>query len=340
MVTDKGLTLSGIPPASLQKLKDLYRSWAGAEATEMSLLPMSGGARRYVRMSDSSRRTAMGAYGPDLRENENFFSMQGALRADGAAVPAIHAISPSRDVYLLEDLGDTSLFSLLGTDRAERLVAQAMDDLARIQTGTRAVGTAALIAPPFGQRLMRWDLNYFKYCFLKPRDVDFDEDALEDDFDAMCRHINNADTRLWGFMYRDCQSRNVMVDSAGCLRWIDFQGGRPGPCGYDTASFLWQARAGFSDDFRRRMTSRYARTFAAIRGIEPLIVEQGVYAMVPLRVLQTLGAYGFRGLIQRKPHFIRSIGPALRNLASLGRHGHLDAYPELLKISRLHDESE
>lgn len=184
----------------------------------------------------------------------------------------------------------------------------------------------------FSRRQVMWDLNYFKYEFLKPKNVMFDEDCLEDDFETLSSRLTSVRWDFWGFMMRDCQSRNVMLTSHGPV-FIDFQGGRFGPSLYDAVSLLWQARAQFSHEFRMSMLDSYADYYCdgdAGRKKEMLSVLDD---MVLFRTLQVLGAYGFRGLVQHKSHFLLSIPAAIGNLEQLLNKGAIDLYPELKKAA-------
>lgn len=314
-----------------KELQELYRERFGAMPAAEAL-PASGGRRRYFRLCADGLPTVIGTVGTGRAENEDFLALQGAMQADGTRVPKVYAVSGDRMSYLQEDLGGTSLFSLIDTPGFRDVMTTTVRDLAHLQTGLRTFGTAELMRPSFDRRLVMWDLNYFKYCFLKPMETPFDEARLEDDFERMATDMTGCDQRLWGFMYRDCQSRNVMVRQAHPY-WIDFQGGRPGPMAYDVASLLWQARAGFTDGFRKEMIQVYAQEVEQLRGIPAREVETAIYNIVPLRVLQTLGAYGFRGLTQRKEHFLMSIDTGIRTLHSLSEKGVLDRYPEIKNIS-------
>lgn len=315
---------------------ELFREHFG-QPEAMKAIAASGSGRRYYRIAGKNR-SVIATVGTDAAENEDFFALQGALKADGIKVPDVYAVSADRMVYLQQDLGDISLF-----DRAKapdfasfvlgKMFEEAMRTLPHLQTGARTVGTAALVRPPFGSRLILWDLNYFKYCFLKPKDIAMDENLLEDDFQLMAKRLSSCKPELWGFMYRDCQSRNIMAHN-GDLYWIDFQGGRPGPIVYDVVSMLWQARLALNDATQRRFINVYARELASLRPVSEEEVTQAVYAMVPLRVLQTLGAYGMRGLTQRKEHFLKSIPLALRSLRGLIDNGTFEPYPELKRISQ------
>lgn len=312
---------------------DLYRRLFGGAPARGEEIGGGGGSRRYVRLWGADGATVVGVIGTSRVENGDFFALQGAMAADGVRVPAVLARDDEHLCYLLNDLGDTTLFDTLGKGRDAGLVGGAMEALARLQTGLRTTGTAALCRPPYGPRQVRWDLNYFKYCFLKTSEAAMDENRLEDEFDMLTRRWGHVPASLWGFMYRDCQSRNVMVGPSGELTWIDFQGGMPGPVHYDVASMLWQARAGFTDEFREEMTERYARALSTLRPVGVEEVMEAVRAIAPLRVLQTLGAYGLRGITQRKPHFLRSIEAGVCQLHRLAESGGLEGCDELKKIS-------
>lgn len=314
---------------------ELFRKRFGEDGS-IEPIARSGSGRRYFRIT-SSLRSVVATVGNDKSENEDFFALQGALKADGAKVPVIYAVSNDRMTYLQQDLGTTSLFSYINDAdtpflSCRNIINKALRALAHLQTGLRTVGTAALIRPPFDRRLILWDLNYFKYCFLKPLDVPMDENRLEDDIQLMADRLSGCKPESWGFMYRDCQSRNIMLHD-GDLYWIDFQGGRPGPVAYDVVSMLWQARLGLDNDSRREFINVYAAEMASLRPVTEKEVTDAVYEIIPLRVLQTLGAYGMRGLTQRKEHFIKSIPAALASLESLRCDGVLDAYPEIKRLT-------
>lgn len=231
--------------------------------------------------------------------------------------------------YLQQDLGGVSLFSLLG-DEANRCVyvPQALRALAKMQAVPQMEWERIVEYPPFSKRQVMYDLNYFKYEFLKPMGIPFDEERLQDDFERFAADLADDGNVPRGFMYRDFQSRNVMIHDA--RPWlIDFQGGRRGPVVYDAVSFLWQAKAGFSDGFRAQMLDEYAEALRELSFPGAERVVAGVKPFAFFRTLQVLGAYGFRGLVERRAHFIESIPGALRNLAGLLTNGASDRYPEL-----------
>lgn len=317
-----------------ETLISLTEDWAGGKAAEPVRLPGSGSDRIYYRLTTEDRRTAIGVIGNNVAENRSFISLARYFADEGIAMPHIYGVAEGGGAYLQEDLGDTSLFSLIGTQDAPGLVAECMKSLAHMQTLPVAEWQDCCFCGPFDRRQAMWDLNYFKYEYLKPSGAVFDEDRLEDDFETLAAALVSYPKSLEGFMYRDCQSRNVMVRD-GKPYWIDFQGGRVGPCVYDAVSFLWQAKAGFNSEFRRRMLSVYAAEFAALRGIADRKVLEAVPVFVLFRTLQVLGAYGFRGLVQHRAHFVESIPGALANLRELIASGAVDAYPELKRVCEI-----
>jgi len=315
---------------AIERLISLFEKKFRLSPESISPLPGAGSNRSYFRLRTGDV-AAIGCVGTSVAENVRFLAYDSFFRERMTAMPEIYAVSDNSMEYLLQDLGDTSLFSILRTDDAPRLVADVMRSLARLQTLEGASDMASEYIPPFGKRLVGFDLNYFKYAFLKPSGLEFDENALQDEFDALVGELTDVSPRMWGFMYRDCQSRNVMIHQ-GRPWWIDFQGGMAGPCTYDVASFLWQARAQFPDDFRDEMIQIYIDEILRYRGGDVSDWKRSIRLMASLRTLQVLGAYGFRGLVERKSHFVESIPGALRNLASLLPE--FDKYPLLKGLCR------
>ena len=235
------------------------------------------------------------------------------FHALGLPVPELYWVSDDEMSYTQEDLGDTLLFDNLDPVLVERAIRA----LAHVQVeGAKDFDWSVCFpVPAMDERAIRWDLNYFKYCFLKGTKIEFSEPKLEDEFDRLVAVIlaQPADT----FLYRDCQSRNVMIRD-GQPYFIDFQGGRRGPTQYDVASFLWQAKAKFTPAFREQMIEAY---LDELKRLQPSLAEQAWRAALPhfvlLRTLQVLGAYGYRGYFERKQHFLESIPLALQNLRDI-----------------------
>lgn len=277
-----------------------------AEPLAVEPIGGSGSNRSYWRclMPDSTELIA--TLGTCRNENEAFFYLAAKLAEAGVRVPRVLAVSTDRMAYVQTSLGRRALFDSL--DRTD-LIAKAIDMLAAAHETPAIDYSRCYPVAEMDRRAIFWDLNYFKYCFLKTTPgLEIDEPALEDDFERLADMVLAAEPR--GLMIRDFQSRNVMVDDDGRVGLIDFQGARRGPAHYDVASFLWQARAGFSDGLRAEMISRYC----AARGLDRERFVAELQPVVVLRLLQALGAYGFRGRIERKDHFLRSISPALASL--------------------------
>ncbi len=312
---------------ALRLYKELY-----GEPVSITRLPGAGSDRRYYRIVGGEGQSVIATCGDDTKENITFYNLAMVFRQEGCAVPEVYAINAEHTVYLQEDLGDVQLLDLLSTDRRMELSAKTLKALVTMQTLPEKVWRGVVAWDDFSRRLVMWDLNYFKYEFLKPTAITFDENLLEDDFEALAGALCEGDDRLRGFMYRDFQSRNVMIKD-GEPRFIDFQGGRKGPMVYDAVSFLWQAKAGFTADERKELLQLYAESVARERGVTTEAILEEVDKFALFRTLQVLGAYGFRGLVEKKSHFIESIPGALANLGELIEKGALSPYPELERIA-------
>ena len=307
----------------MERLKQLYKEYTGHEAEACSSLTPAGSPRRYYRLS-AGQHTAVGVVGTALGENEAFVAIAQQMRLKGLPVPEVYAISADGMCYLQEDLGDTSLFDLIaeahkrgGYDEADmELLRQVMRLLPDVQwrTAEQFDFTHCYPSAELNRRGIQWDLHYFKYCFLKATGLEFEEENLEDDFDRMSEVLLQecADT----FMYRDFQSRNIMIRD-GKPWLIDFQGGRRGPAEYDLVSFLWQARARFTPEMRRELIEEYLQSARRYRSFDEEVFAQRLQYFVLFRTLQVLGAYGYRGYFEHKAHFVQSIPMAIDNLRAL-----------------------
>ena len=295
-------------------------------------IPKQGSNRVYTREKDETGRSVIRVQGTNLDENRAFIYMARHFHGLGLPVPELYWVSEDEMSYSQEDLGDTLLFDHLDD---LSLLERAVRALAHIQvTGARDFDWSVCFpVPEMDERSIRWDLNYFKYCFLKGTKIEFSEPKLEDDFDTMVRVIlaQPADT----FLYRDCQSRNIMIKD-GKPYFIDFQGGRRGPTQYDVASLLWQAKANFAPEVREKMIEAYLEELAIIDDRLSIVEwKKALPHFVLFRTLQVLGAYGYRGYFERKPHFLESIPLAIKNLKELFETNEelKNQYPYLYAIS-------
>ena len=319
-------------------LKDLYHTFVGRPADEIVELPSSGSNRRYFRLSGP--RSLIGVSGTSRPENEAFLYMAAHFRQKGLPVPEVYCSSEDKLFYLQEDLGDTLLFDAIEKGRKssvfdeteKRLLHQTIELLPKVQfVGADGMDFSHCYPQPeFNRRSILLDLNYFKYCFLKATGLEFQEDRLEDDFQKMADVLLRSASAT--FMYRDFQSRNVMVrDGEPWL--IDFQGGRKGPVYYDVASFLWQAKAKYPDDLREELLGSYIAALRQYIPVDETYFRSQLQHFVLFRILQVLGTYGFRGYFEKKPHFIQSVPYAIDNLRQLLREDYAE-YPYLCSVLR------
>ena len=316
-----------------REMTGLFRDAFGIDNTSITRLPQAGGDRIYYRLTNIDYNlSAIGVIGPDIKENLTFLNLSKCLKDAGIPVPDVFATSNNGRCYLLEDLGDTNLLDLIRKGENTEIEEICIKTLARLQTLPKEIWSNEVQFPRFGSRQTAWDLNYFKYEFLKPSGIVFDEELLERDFDSIKNTVEEWPEELSGFMYRDFQSRNIMIKD-GKPRFIDYQGAREGPAIYDAISFLWQAKANFTPDRKETLMRIYAREFSRIRGVSEDKILLGVPFMTLLRLLQVLGAYGFRGLVEKRSHFIESIPAALSNLRQIVEEGAADGLPELKRIS-------
>lgn len=327
---------------TIQNLSHLFIKKFNVAPKSVVLLPAAGGNRRYYRM-ECGDKVCLGVVSDSRKDSKAFRQLSELFRNEGINVPEIYAYDGESDCYLEEDLGNVSLFSLIGRGDVDELLRKSLNQLVRMQNVSQDILRECIAYSPFSREQIMWDLNYFKYDFLKPAGADFDEDALEKDFNRLSESLLSYFEVMPGFMFRDFQSRNVMVKD-GEPWFIDYQGGRIGPVIYDAISFLWQAKANFSMETRREMLDFYINELAKTRGLseeERNTVVESVPVFVLFRTLQVLGAYGFRGLIEKRAHFLESIPFAIRNLDECLRDSALGgSLSELKKVSELLVSSE
>lgn len=314
-------------------LSDLYKKHVGKEPAEIVELPSSGSNRRYYRLKGD--QTLIGVIGTCEPENETFIYLADHFAKHHLPVPNVVAVSDDKMAYLQDDLGDTLLFNAIEKGRKTRSFSPGERDLLvktiRLLPDVQFAGAQGLDfkkcypSEQFEVRNILWDLNYFKYCFLKATGLEFDEDKLEDDFQRLAQVLMRSQSST--FMYRDFQSRNVMIKD-GQPYLIDFQGGRRGPFYYDVASFLWQAKAGFPQSLRNELIEEYIDALRKYKPIDKEYFYEQLRHFVLFRLMQVLGAYGFRGYFEKKPHFLQSVPFAIENLRELLQKGFAE-YPYL-----------
>jgi aminoglycoside/choline kinase family phosphotransferase len=332
-----------------QILIKLFNDWSDEEAVNFQSLVPSGSDRKYFRIS-GKQKSAIGVFNPDKKENKAFVTFTKHFHKIGLNVPKLYAQQLKENIYLIEDLGDTTLYSIVEKEISQGGISKktidyykdALAHLIRFQTDGGKGLDYSVCYPrnKFDKQSILWDLNYFKYYFLKLAKIPFDEQKLEDDFNALSKFLLSADSRY--FMYRDFQSRNILVHNEQ-LYFIDYQGGRKGALQYDVASLLFQAKVNLSPRIRAELLEYYLVQLSqkshpkADQPPAEKVKSQNFlkfyYGYVLIRLMQTLGAYGFRGYYENKSHFLLSIPFALKNLQWLIENNHLPKnLPELKKV--------
>jgi len=321
------------------KLKKLFSDWAAEEVISVSPMAQSGSYRKYFRIN-GKEKTAIGVFNPDKKENRAFITFTKHFLKKGLNVPQLYNHDLKENIYLIEDLGDTTLFSLIEKEKtngslSEKVLSYYKDALShlirfQIDSGKGLGYSVCYPREKFDKQSIIWDLNYFKYYFLKLVKNSFDEQKLEDDFNNLTKILLSADTKY--FMYRDFQSRNILVHNDQ-LYFVDYQGGRKGALQYDVASLLFQAKVNLLPSVRDELLSYYFDQASQKSKIKTQKFLRYYYGYVLIRLLQTLGAYGFRGYYENKSHFLSSIPYALKNLQWLQEKNHLPKkLPELNRV--------
>lgn len=315
---------------------------------EVEQITGSGSNRIYLRLKNEEQGSFIAVYGSCVEENKAFVTMAQHFEKKGLPVPKVlKNLSSDGHFYLQEDLGKRALYDAISEGRKQggqyseseqALLHRTIAQLPRMQfLGNEGLkGEWCYPKAKFDRQGILFDLNYFKYCFLKAVVADIDEVMLDEEFNRLADHLLTHDKNLpWGFLYRDFQARNVMLTTNDEPRFIDFQGGRKGPLFYDLASFLWQAASQFPTALRESLINTYltnARPYIGEVNNEEF--NDRLQLFVLFRLMQVLGAYGFRGYFERKAHFLTSIPPAIESIRQLTETSNspLHAFPYLHRV--------
>jgi aminoglycoside/choline kinase family phosphotransferase len=329
--------MSKTVPTPEELVEKLYEDYVGKPPIRTIALAVSGSDRRYYRLQ-GEKDSIIATINANVAENNTYFYFTELFRKHGINVPEVYKIAKDRRAYLQQDVGHTSLFDMLleqgHTDPVKKLYKESLAQLAKVQwiAGRETDFNQCFSTRQFNEEAIMADLLYFKYYFADLQKVHYNRALLMDEMQRWSREIGRMQPTT--LMYRDFQSRNIMVQG-GKVWFIDYQGAMQGPPQYDVASILWQAKAQLPDAWKEELLTSYITSVNALPTprVEEVYFRKGYAQIVLVRLLQVLGAYGFRGLLERKPHFVSSIGPALRNLgAFLADHPQLPAYPELRSL--------
>ncbi len=321
----------------MEQLISLYENLVG-EKPICTLLKGEGSNRKYYRLS-SDNGSLIGVQGESINENKAFIALAKHFEKQHLNTPKVVSVSDDSLFYLQEDLGDVSLYQAITpdikahifSDESRAILRKTISQLADFQfnAAKELDFSVCYPIPAMDKTSIMWDLNYFKYCFLKLMKVDFFEMSLEQDFNKLTDALLQYDSDT--FLYRDFQSRNVMLKD-GNPYFIDFQGGRRGPIFYDVASFIWQAKANYPVEVREELIQTYIGSLRKYQTVNEVTFKKTLTLFVLFRQLQVLGAYGYRGLFEGKEYFVESIPLAMKNIADLIANNDFSDYPYLISI--------
>ena len=320
-------------------ISDLFGTLQQGREDRIEKLPQSGSDRIYFRIY-AGGKTFIATYNLNRRETQTFVQFSRHFKAAALPVPQILAVNEDDTIYIQEDLGTESLLNKLEEhghgEYAYNLFRKSLSALAELQiTGDKGLDYSwCLTAKEFGKQAIMSDLLYFKYYFLDTLQLPYDKQAMLDDFEALSSYLTRTEYKY--FMFRDFQSRNIIVKD-GAVNFIDFQGGMKGALQYDVASLLWQAKAELSEEWKDNLLSFYMDEIERLLEHEvdrvTFISQYNGYVLI--RLLQVMGAYGFRGLFERKAHFLASIPLALKNLRFFLDHKRIGIItPEFNRVLR------
>src|SRR5919108_1601331 len=327
----------------MEVLKKLFQKHfhSPPETTQPLQGQLGGSGRNIIRLANANH-SAIGILYSVREENVAFLEFTKHFRRHGLPVPEIYAEALNEGAYLEQDLGDTSLFEFLSQSRtgsdvhadvvdAYRKVVAALPRF-QVEAGRDLNYKVCYPRSSFDRQSIAWDLNYFKYYFLRLAGISFNEQALENDFGRLTKFLLTADRDY--FLYRDFQSRNIMLLD-GQPFFLDYQGGRKGALQYDIASLLYDAKADLPPELRQHLLDHYLESLSTFINLRRDEFMRTYYAFVYVRIIQAMGAYGFRGFYERKPHFLQSVPYALKNIRWLLHNVELPiALPTLLDAFR------
>jgi aminoglycoside/choline kinase family phosphotransferase len=318
------------------EIQALFEKWTGTNSMSIIELPLSGSNRKYFRISDG-KKTVIATYNSDFVENEAFFYLVDRLGKSGVNVPQLYISDETKGIYLQEDLGDLSLYDYAITNSISdgklfEVYKKVIDQMPLIQYESAQGMDFSKCFPreAFDRQSIQWDLNYFKYCFLKLVQLPFHEQKLEDEFQKLIELLLEAPSDF--FLFRDFQSRNIMLKNEKVF-FIDFQGGRRGALQYDLASLIYEAKTNLNASFRERILNYYIEVYSKYDFFDKEVFLKYYPAYALIRILQAFGAYGYRGLFEKKAFFVQSISSGLKNILELSNQTTIsERFPYLCEL--------
>lgn len=327
--------------AILNNIKKLYQEYTGISDCNIEIFQQSGSERRYFRLTANDTKPVIATYGANIKENESFIYFSRHFRSKNLPVPQVYQQATEGDIYLQEDLGNLSLLNVLEkegyTTHVYSLFKKSLEKLAELQVqGHKELDyNKCLTNKIFGKEAIMADLLYFKYYFLDALRRPYDKQKLLNDFEALSNYLSHTEYQY--FLFRDFQSRNIIVNTDEVF-FIDYQGGMQGAPQYDVASMLWQARAALPAEWKASLLEDYLNAFEKQinNQVDRDLFKAQYNGYVLIRLLQVMGAYGFRGLFERKAQFLTSIPLGLSNLkAFLEQHSMGIIVPEFMKALKI-----
>ena len=326
--------------AIISAIDQLFSKLLQQKSDRIEKIPQSGSDRIYFRIYSGSK-TYIATHNINQKETATFIYFSKHFKNAELPIPIIYGVNESNTLYIQEDMGTSSLLNQLEehghSEYVYQLFQKSLQELARVQIlGDKNLNyDSCLTAKEFGKQAIMSDLLYFKYYFLDTLQLPYDKQAMLDDFDALSTYLTRTENKY--FMFRDFQSRNIIVHN-NQVHFIDYQGGMKGALQYDVASLLWQAKAELSEDWKKRLLEFYMDQVDVLieKPIDRITFVSQYNGYVLIRLLQVLGAYGFRGLFERKAHFLSSIPLALKNLQFFIKHERIGiGTPEFDRVLQL-----
>lgn len=326
---------------AIEQIEQLFETYSSEKVNAITKIPQSGGDRVYYRLQTEFNKSFIATASNNIKENETFLYFTKQFKAIGAPVPLVLAVNEETTIYIQEDFGNVCLLDMLEekgkVEEVKELYKKTLKALVHLQINAdkNLDYSNCITSKEFGKQAILSDFLYFKYYFLDTLKIPYDKEKLGDDLDALSSYLNHTDYKF--FLFRDFQSRNVMINN-GEPFFIDYQGGMKGALQYDVASMLWQAKADLSNEWKNELLAYYMDC-AEVELNETIdrsrfVSQYNGYVLI--RLLQVLGAYGFRGIFERKAHFLTSIPLALRNLKDFLQNNKMGiSVPEFERVLQL-----